>query len=102
LSARRPHLELYLRWMQETRRFKPSTVSRRVSVVAGLYRTAVIDDVLESSPAEHVRRPLVLPESTHHGVRHPAIFTGCRCSTPEPANTATQCRRLAEYSDAPM
>src|SRR5215468_1265661 len=29
LVARRPHLELYIRWMQEIRRFKPSTVSRR-------------------------------------------------------------------------
>jgi hypothetical protein len=26
LTARRPHLELYIRWMQEIRRFKPSTV----------------------------------------------------------------------------
>ena len=32
LAARRPHLELYSRWMQEIRRFKPSTVSRRFSV----------------------------------------------------------------------
>ena len=32
--ARRPHLELYIRWMQEVRRFKPSTVSRRFSVTA--------------------------------------------------------------------
>ena len=29
LAARRPHLELYIRWMQEVRRFRPSTVSRR-------------------------------------------------------------------------
>jgi integrase/recombinase XerD len=29
LAARRPHLELYIRWMQEVRRFKPSTISRR-------------------------------------------------------------------------
>jgi hypothetical protein len=35
LAARRPHLELYIRWMQEVRRFKPSTVSRPFSVVAG-------------------------------------------------------------------
>lgn len=27
-STARPHLELYIRWMQETRRYKPSTVSR--------------------------------------------------------------------------
>ncbi len=28
LSAQRVHIELYIRWMQEVRRFKPSTVSR--------------------------------------------------------------------------
>ena len=37
LAAQRPHLELYIRWMQEIRRFKPSTVSRRFSVAAGFY-----------------------------------------------------------------
>jgi len=46
-----------VRWLQETRRYKPSTVSRRVSVLAGFYRTAVIDGLLESSPAEHLGRP---------------------------------------------
>ena len=35
LTARRPHLELYIRSMQEIRRFRPSTVSRRFSVAAG-------------------------------------------------------------------
>jgi hypothetical protein len=55
--ARRPHLELYIRWMQEIRRFKPSTVSRRFSVTAGFYRTRVIEGVLEHSPAEYVRQP---------------------------------------------
>jgi integrase/recombinase XerD len=34
LAARRPHLDLYIRSMQEIRRFKPSTVSRRGSVAA--------------------------------------------------------------------
>ena len=50
LAARRPHLELYIRWMQEIRRFKPSTVSRRFSVAAGFYRTCVLDGVLQHSP----------------------------------------------------
>lgn len=31
LAARRPDLEQYIRWMQETCRFKPSTISRRFS-----------------------------------------------------------------------
>jgi hypothetical protein len=39
LAAQRPHLEFCIRWMQEIRRFRPSTVSRRFSVVAGFYRT---------------------------------------------------------------
>jgi integrase/recombinase XerD len=54
LDARRNDLELYMRWMQDVRRFKPSTVSRRLSVAAGFYRTCVIDGVLEHSPADYV------------------------------------------------
>jgi integrase/recombinase XerD len=80
-AARRVHLELYIRWMQEVRRFKPSTVSRRFSVVAGFYRTAVIDGVLDNSPAEHVRRPTVPPESPTLGFTHlqfEAMLTAAR------------------------
>jgi len=70
LAARRPHLELYIRWMQEIRRFRPSTVSRRFSVAAGFYRTCVLDGVLPHSPAEHVRRPSVPAESPTLGFTH--------------------------------
>jgi integrase/recombinase XerD len=70
LAASRVRLELYIRWMQEVRRFEPSPVSRRFSVTAGFYRTAVIDGVLEHSPAEHVRRPTVPPESPTLGFTH--------------------------------
>jgi integrase/recombinase XerD len=81
LAARRPHLELYIRWMQEIRWFKPSTVSRRFSVAAGFYRTCVIDGVLEHSPAEHVRRPAVAAESPTPGFTHlqfEALLTAAR------------------------
>ena len=81
LGARRPHLELYIRWMQEIRRFKPSTVSRRFSVAAGFYRTCVPDGVLEHSPAEHVRRPSVPAESPTLGFTHlqfEALLTAAR------------------------
>src|SRR6476659_8321453 len=70
LAAQRPHLELYIRWMQEIRRFKPSTVSRRFSVVAGFYRTCALDGILQHSPAEHVRRPSVPAESPTLGFTH--------------------------------
>jgi len=81
LAAQRLHLELYIRWMQETRRFKPSTISRRFSVTAGFYRTCAIDGVLEHSPAEHVRRPAVPAESPTLGFTHlqfEALLTAAR------------------------
>jgi site-specific recombinase XerD len=84
LAARRPHLELYIRWMQEIRHFKPSTVSRRFSVTAGFYKTCVIDGLLEHSPAEHVRRPAVPPESPTLGFTHlqfEALLTAARQSS---------------------
>ena len=90
LAARRPHLELYIRWMQEIRRFKPSTVSRRFSVTAGFYRTCVIDGLLEHSPAEHVRRPTVPPQSPTLGFTHlqfEALLTAARKS-PHPCDFA--------------
>ncbi len=84
LAARRAHLELYIRWMQEIRRFKPSTVSRRFSVTAGFYRTCVIDGLLAHSPAEHVRRPSVPAESPTLGFTHlqfEALLTAARESS---------------------
>ena len=90
LATRRPHLELYIRWMQEARRFKPSTVSRRFSVAAGFYRTCVIDGLLQHSPAEHVRRPSVPPESPTLGFTHlqfEALLTAARQS-PNPYDFA--------------
>jgi integrase/recombinase XerD len=70
LTLGRAHIELYVRWMQEIRRFKPSTVSRRMAVVTGFYRTCVIDAVLDHSPAEYVRRPRVPNESPVLGLSH--------------------------------
>ena len=90
LAAQRPHLELYIRWMQEIRRFKPSTVSRRFSVAAGFYRTCVLDGVLPHSPAEHVRRPAVPAESPTLGFTHlqfEALLTAAR-ESPNPCDFA--------------
>jgi integrase/recombinase XerD len=84
LGASPPHVELYVRWLQEVRRYRPSTVSRRVSVVAGFYRTCVIDGALEHSPAEYVRRPNVPPESPTLGLTHlqfEALLSAAKDST---------------------
>jgi len=83
LTATRAQIELYVRWMQEVQHYKPSTVSRRLSVIVGFYRTCVIDNVLEHSPADYVRRPHVPPESPTLGLSHPqfeAMLTTARDS----------------------
>ncbi len=83
LQAQRAHVELYLRWLQEVRHLRPSTVSRRLSVLATFYRTCVIDQILDHSPAEFVRRPHVPLESPTLGLSHlqfEAILTAGRDS----------------------
>jgi len=83
LTMARADVERYVRWMQEVRHFKPSTVSRRMAVVTGFYRTCVIDTVLEHSPAEYVRRPVVANESPTLGLSHlrfEALLTAARDS----------------------
>ena len=50
-------------------------------MVAGFYKTCVIDGLLEHSPADHVRRPLVPPESPTLGFTHlqfEALLTAAR------------------------
>jgi integrase/recombinase XerD len=84
VEAQRSHVELYLRWLQEVRRLKPSTVSRRLSVLSGFSRTCVIDGILDHSPAEYVRRPHVPAESPTLGLSHlqfEAMLTTGRDST---------------------
>jgi len=84
LAARRSDVDRFVRWLQDDRQFKPSTVSRRLSVVTCFYRTCVIDTVLGSSPAAYVRRPHVPPESPTLGLSHlqfEAMLVAARTST---------------------
>jgi integrase/recombinase XerD len=79
----RVDIERYVRWLQETRCYQPSTVSRRLSVVVGFYRVWVIDQILPYSPADYVRRPPMPAESPTHGHGHlqfEALITSARLS----------------------
>src|SRR5690349_19825461 len=79
----RVDVERYLRWLQDVRRYQPSTVSRRLSVVVGFYRVCVIDQLLPHSPADYVRRPTVPAESPTLGLGHlqfEALITTARLS----------------------
>jgi len=78
------NIERYVRWLQDVRRYQPSTVSRRLSVVVGFYRVCVIDGILPHSPADYVRRPVVPPESPTLGLGHlqfEALITTARLSS---------------------
>ena len=70
-------LQLYIRWVQDVRRFKTSTASRGFAMPAGFYWACIIGGGLEHSPAEHVRRPWVLTQSSTSGFMHGS-------STPRP------------------
>ena len=66
-EVRRGHLELWARTMEESGLAR-STIGRRLSTVSGFYRFAVIDGVIEHSPAEYLRRPKIDTESTTLGL----------------------------------
>jgi site-specific recombinase XerD len=54
-QARRPDIECFARDL-ETRGRARATITRRLCTIAGFYRCAVEEDLLDHSPAAHVRR----------------------------------------------
>jgi len=61
-AVRRPDIESFARDL-ETRGRARATVTRRLSTIAGFYKYAVEEELLDHSPAAHVRRPRVDYES---------------------------------------
>ena len=73
LGVKRGHLELYLRDLEQ-RGYAPATISRRLSTVAGLFKYAVLDELVANNPTPAVTRPHVRWESQRRTVRHPLEF----------------------------
>jgi site-specific recombinase XerD len=61
-AARRPDIECFGRDMEARGRAR-ATIARRLCTVSGVYRYAVEEELLEHSPAVHVRRPRLDYES---------------------------------------
>src|ERR1700678_2831762 len=61
-SVRRADIETFARELEARARAR-ATVTPRLSTVAGFYRYAVEEELLDHSPAAHVRRPRVDYES---------------------------------------
>ena len=61
-AVRRADIESFARELEAMGRDR-TTVTRRLSTIAGFYRYAVEEELLDRSPAAHVRRPRVDYES---------------------------------------
>ena len=61
-QARRADIECFARDLEARGRAR-ATITRRLCTIAGFYRYAVEEDLLEHSPAAHVRRPRMDYES---------------------------------------
>jgi integrase/recombinase XerD len=61
-AVRRADIESFARELEARGRAR-ATVTRRLSTIAGFYKYAVEEELLEHSPAAHVRRPRVDYES---------------------------------------
>jgi integrase len=61
-TVRRADIEMFARDLEERGRAR-ATVTRRLCTIAGFYRYAVEDELLEHSPAAYIRRPRLDYES---------------------------------------
>ena len=66
-DVRRTHIELFARWL-EHHNAAGTTIARRLSTVAGLYRYCVEEELLTHNPATNVRRPRLRHEATILGL----------------------------------
>ena len=66
-QARRADIECFARDMEARGRAR-ATITRRLCTIAGFYRYAVEEDLLDHSPAAHVRRPRLDYESHATGL----------------------------------
>ncbi|MEV4722539.1 site-specific integrase [Micromonospora humida] len=71
LAAERMDIERYVRWLQDVRRYQPSTVSRRLSVVVGFYRSA------SSTRPWSTRQPTTSADPPCRPIRRPSAWGTC-------------------------
>jgi integrase/recombinase XerD len=65
LQAKRAHLQAYISHLAtngSSRPNSPKTIDRRIGTIRGWYRTAVLDDILEHDPSQHLRLPKVIED----------------------------------------
>lgn len=58
-DVRRPHIEAFVRHLIEERDNAPATVGTRIAPIAGMYRYAELDGVINRNPALYIRIPKI-------------------------------------------
>lgn len=93
LDATRPVLELFGRYLENERHNSPVTVVHHLSIVKCFYRMCAIDDLIQKSPAEHLRLPRIFhDESRTLGLDRSelgALIQTARASSPNDAALVT-------------
>jgi site-specific recombinase XerD len=68
IAAGRSVIETYMADMDGRRGLTPSTMSRRLSTIAGYYKYAASEELIDRNPVEHVIRPEVPKDSQQLGL----------------------------------
>ena len=63
LQVTRTHLDIFTR-LQEQTTGSNASVARRLAAISAFYRFLLLDEVIEKSPAEYIRRPTIDPDFT--------------------------------------
>ena len=63
LQVRRTHLDLFSR-IHEQYTESNASVARRLAAISAFYRFLLLDEVIEKSPADYIRRPAIDPDFT--------------------------------------
>lgn len=75
IDAKRAHVELWLRWLEEDRGLMVSTVAGKLTAIRGLYKYAQLDELIINNPCQWVRAPSVPQESTTKWLTRPELLT---------------------------
>lgn len=76
LDATRNHIELFCRDLELHGR-QNGTIASKLNALAGYFRYAQIDRLIDDNPMEHVTRPQVPRESTNLGLTRPEVSNIC-------------------------
>jgi integrase/recombinase XerD len=63
-DLKRRDLQMYIAHLGTNRNNSPATIGRRIGTVTGYYSTAVLDEVIENTPAHHLRLPSIIDDPT--------------------------------------